>query len=937
MKLRAARGSNRPENRQPGRRPDAPVCVAAARCGVGLLSLLAGAGTLLGQSSTLTPPPVVTPQYSTATGSNPRRTTDSTGPIDITAEGGTNYVNRVATARGNVNITTNDASIFADEAEYNLDTGEAILTGNVRIYRLDTVFVAARALYNFNTKAIRALDFQGARDRFYFSGMSGFSPGAGYEFSAENGSFTTHDSSKPDYRVTARRLRIYPDDRAIYIGSTLYVGQTPVFYFPYFYQSLNRQSGYRVVPGYSSDYGAYLLLGLTFPIADKFTGLARFDYRTLRGAAAGIDLEYNPRLKVKPTRDGSALSSYASSSDPGQAAAVPAAPAPAPSRGIFDPGRFGDSNAVGRNAGDGDRSDGDNLIGGVAPTGERLSREIRAKEGTKLVTYFAKDDKPDLNRTTLVRTPTSPERYRLDLASTHFFTDDLSLKINVNKLSDRYVLQDFYQAEFTRDPVPDNVAFLTYRRPDFVATLLARAQLNNFFNTTERLPEIAFEVPRHPLFVGSPIHYESENSAGYLRRAFSNDNLLPSYSAYRLDTFHQFTYPRTYWNWLSVVPRLGLRATYYSRSAPASTPAFNLLSASEDDLFTLFNQRPAPAPGSGDFLLQQDALRARSEFDPGNGIFRPVINIGAEASFKVSRVFPAVQNRLLGLDRLQHVVQPYVNFSYIEDFGVGSRRILPFDRRVATTQLDPIDFPQITTIDNLDEGAFVRVGVRNRFQTKRDALTFNWLEVDSFFQANVINPYGSRRFSNVFNQLTFRPLPWFTLNLDTQFPLFDTATGASRRTNLASGSSIADLLSGSTPNRSIGGFTEINTALNFQVTSNLEVEVSHRFLENNPFFANSNLLRFGAYYRFDHNWAAGFTERIEFSDNVVEAQSYTLYRDLTSFVASVAVTVRNNSSATRTSTNDYGVLFNITLKDFPRLNLPVGFDVNSLENQLSGN
>ena len=32
------------------------------------------------------------------------------------------------------------------------------------------------------------------------------------------------------------------------------------------------------------------------------------------------------------------------------------------------------------------------------------------------------------------------------------------------------------------------------------------------------------------------------------------------------------------------------------------------------------------------------------------------------------------------------------------------------------------------------------MGVRNRLQTKRDALTFNWLEVDTFFQVNAYDP-----------------------------------------------------------------------------------------------------------------------------------------------------------------------------------------------------
>ena len=40
----------------------------------------------------------------------------------------------------------------------------------------------------------------------------------------------------------------------------------------------------------------------------------------------------------------------------------------------------------------------------------------------------------------------------------------------------------------------------------------------------------------------------------------------------------------------------------------------------------------------------------------------------------------------------------------------------------------------------------VRLGVRNRLQTKRDALTFNWLELDTFFQVNPQQPHGNTAF-----------------------------------------------------------------------------------------------------------------------------------------------------------------------------------------------
>ena len=156
---------------------------------------------------------------------------------------------RVATSTGGVNIQTDDASIYCDHAEYNLDTHEALLVGNVRIYRLDTSLLADRVVYNFQTKAVRALNFDGTRQPFAFSGESGFSPYAGAQFNVVNGDFTTDDQSQPDYHLHARRIRIYPDNRVVFVDAKLYVGTTPVFYFPYFYQSLDQQSGYQVNPG----------------------------------------------------------------------------------------------------------------------------------------------------------------------------------------------------------------------------------------------------------------------------------------------------------------------------------------------------------------------------------------------------------------------------------------------------------------------------------------------------------------------------------------------------------------------------------------------------------------------------------------------------------------------------------------------------------------
>ena len=852
------------------------------------------------------------PQASGLGGNNSAAAADRErqSPIDIISNTNTNVENtpegRVATFSGNVNIVTIDTSMYCDQASYNVDTHEGTLTGDVRIYRNDTTIMAERAIYNFNTKAIRALDFGGERGPYEFSSVGVFSPGEGLQYNLRNSVFTTDDTSKPDFHLNARRVRIYPDNRVIYIGATLYIGTTPVFYFPYFYQSLDQQSGYRLTPGYSSTYGAYILTGITFPIADHLTGLVRLDYRSTRGVAGGFTFEYKPNKKKKVPPTGESVTAYASDDDPGSAVVLQPTveqqpnlnTAPSPNNGLLGTGT----------------ENGDTTGGGFVLTGEALSRQIRRSEAAILTLYGIHDDKPDLNRTTLNREAIDGDRYRVKLTDYSFFTDDLFFKADLDKLSDRYLLQDFYEGEFTKNPNPDNVVSLAFYQPTFVTTLTGRVQTNDFFDTTERLPELAFDAPRVPLG-NSGVFWQTDSSGAYLKHTFDNATLLPEYSAYRFDTFHQFTYPQTFFNWLNVVPRAGFRATYYSASAPASTGAYdlqyandttdanNLTSSIYSNSFNYAGATPAQ------LLARQQFLADLKDFKPGDGIFRPVVDIGLEASFKLSHVYDDAESRALGLDKIQHIIQPYVDVTYIEDFGQGSRKLLQFDRLEPTTQLQPIDFPQFNSIDTIDETSAVRMGVRNRLQTKRDALTFDWLELDTFFQVNIVNPDNSATFantgstvSNLFNQLTFRPLPWVNFTIDSQLPVFNGKRG----------------------------FTEVDSSLQVQATRDLDLTISHRYLDNNPFFANSSLLQFNAYYRFDDNWSAGFSERYEFAQHILQAQSYTLYRDLSAFVASFGITVRNNNGL-----SDYGILLNFTLKGVPKVNLPVGFDVNSVENQLT--
>ena len=198
--------------------------------------------------------------------------------------------------------------------------------------------------------------------------------------------------------------------------------------------------------------------------------------------------------------------------------------------------------------------------------------------------------------------------------------------------------------------------------------------------------------------------------------------------------------------------------------------------------------------------------------------------------------------RALGLDGLRHIIQPFVNFSYVSSPNIDPASILQFDRIQAYTKLRPIDFPQYTSIDSIDNWTVARIGVRNRLQTRRDDLTVSWLELDTFFDVNIDNPLDRTEFSNVFNQLTFTPVPWATLVIDSQLPLLDK------------------------------GFTEVDTSINFKPTANTSLIFGHRYLNNNPFFLDSSLFTVGGYYRINDNWGVGALEQYEFATHILEQQ-----------------------------------------------------------------
>ncbi|MFA7343310.1 MAG: hypothetical protein WC003_03295 [Terrimicrobiaceae bacterium] len=727
-------------------------------------------------------------------------------PVEITADGNTRFEEGVAVAEDNVQIHYKEYSIYCDYAEYNPETRDVLLVGNIRVYTPKEVLSGQRALFNLESKQMRALELSGSHSPLLFHAFN-FRAMSQTEFRVRDGSMTTDDNSQPNFHVKSRSMRVYTDSRVVFSNSTVYIGETPIFWFPYLFANINN-TGFAFLPGYDSRWGAYLLTAYSFPLTTGVDATIRSDFRSEFGPALGFD------AKMK----------------------------------------------YGKN----DRSYGALRTDYVFETRD--------------VTTVSAPGEPAETRTT--------NRYRVSFQQRLFLTDDIYATADINLLSDVDFLEDFYPAEFRVDPQPDNVLSLTKWNEFYTLNLIARWQMNDFQDVTERLPEFVADFKQLQFF-GLPVNYDGETGVASLRRTFSDDpssgeTQYPDYSAARFDTFHQWSLPKTYFGWLSVTPKVGIRGTYYSQSGSFVTPvggstAVDPVTGETTVINPSFNSTPLNNPSP---TLQNKGA-----------VFRAVANAGLEVSAKFSRAFEKVQSRWLGLDGLRHVVQPYVNYSGVYNFGPSPSDIYQFDRVVESTQLLPLNFPQFTAVDSIDTWNIVRLGVRQRLQTRRNDLTYQWFSLDTFMDINLDNPYSDGDVSNVFNIVAFQPVPWASLSVVSQLPVTSQ------------------------------GFTEVNTWLNFMPTRDLSFNIGHRYIDGNNFFADNSQLNFTTYWRMNDHWAFSFYEQYEFVSKVLQYQRYMIHRDLSSWIASFGAEVRDNQGGDR----EMGVLLVMTLKDAPRITLPLAF------------
>ena len=504
--------------------------------------------------------------------------------------------------------------------------------------------------------------------------------------------------------------------------------------------------------------------------------------------------------------------------------------------------------------------------------------------------YWVNDSAPDENNTfsTAERIGVDQNRYRVNLQHRVYLPgpgeSSTYLDLDINKLSDEYFLEDFYPWEFRDDPQPDNIVSLIKHHDRGELSLAARFRANDFYTTDTRSPELALDMVRQPIF-DSGLFYSGTTSFAVLQEQMGRDDKIrledrvqslndrmadpilaatldPAETKLNLDdlrarlveaefnrfhTYHELLFPKTISGVFSVTPRAGVGYTNYS-SISGTEPPLN----------------------TG----------------------RVLAALGLDTSAKFSKVYDDVNIPSLGVDGIRHVVQPYMNYSFVSADSQGEQ-FRGIDRLALSTRPRPLDVANYTAIDSLRDWNVVRLGVYNRFQTKRNNTTMNWLSTNTYFDGFIKDPEFDRDVSNLYQDIEWNPLPWLRAEIGAQLPLFGDEFE----------------------------FSEVNTRFTFMPVDYLDFTIGHRLLQDHPFFEDSSLVDFRVYARINENWGVSAYERYELDDSVLETQQYSVHRDLTSWVAAFGAVIRDNRGET-----DYGLLFSLTLKEFPSVRIPVDFD-----------
>lgn len=193
----------------------------------------------------------------------------------------------MANLKGSVTVSYNEQLLQAQEISLNLQTRDLIATGGVRLIDPSKTIECSHLDYNLDKKQGQAEDiYINTKQLFLQANQARIGTAT---VILKHGIITGCNLKRPHYGIYASSLRLYTDDKIVIKDIVFKIGNLPIFYFPYYSQSLkDNRPPLELLPAYADINGHILKSTYNYLFSENSKGSLFLDYVEKRGIGKGL-------------------------------------------------------------------------------------------------------------------------------------------------------------------------------------------------------------------------------------------------------------------------------------------------------------------------------------------------------------------------------------------------------------------------------------------------------------------------------------------------------------------------------------------------------------------------------------------------------------------------------------------------------------------------
>jgi hypothetical protein len=196
-------------------------------------------------------------------------------------------------------IVGNDFEVHGETLQYNLNTGDILAHGKVKLLKDGDLTEAESLIYNMRTQKGKVRDFDSILQNTFIKGKTAtLSP---QNITILNGCATTCDHSHHHYKITARKMILIPGEKLFLKHASFYLGKRKILSMPAYKFDLGQKKSagpLLIVPGYDKSRGIHTRLETDFFFHEGLYGTASISPSSRQGLDWSLEMALNPEGAV---------------------------------------------------------------------------------------------------------------------------------------------------------------------------------------------------------------------------------------------------------------------------------------------------------------------------------------------------------------------------------------------------------------------------------------------------------------------------------------------------------------------------------------------------------------------------------------------------------------------------------------------------------------